>query len=999
MPKTLYLVDGTSQLFRAYFALGHLSNAEGLPTNAVYGFTTMLRKLLREERPEYAAVAFDPPGAVFRHESYRDYKANRPPAPADLNVQVPYAKRVCEVLGVPVLELAGYEADDVIATFTRRATAAGFEVVVVASDKDLLQLVSDAVTVLDPAKNLRLNVAGVASVFGVPPERVRDVLGLMGDSVDNVPGVPGVGQKTAIAAVSTYGDLEAIVEHADRFVAAWAARDALVAALDEAAAAEPLAPATLARVRDAWRVLERSLHEWVAREPDVELRSRLEALLRALQAADLAPLEAALGGPGGRAARTLAPLKRELKGLDRGSSKRVWFAIHDHAEQARLSRRLATLQDEVPIEFDPQALALHGPDRDRARALFSALDFRTLVSDYAAEEATGQVAPALVEFEHEVVREPAALRALAAAARGAGGLAVLPVGDGAPALRARLVGLALAHRPGHGAYLPLAHEGLEAGDQLPLSAVRESLGELLAAQSPSKLGHDVKSAIHLLGRHDLPVSGFRLDTMVAAFLLQSDRSSYALERIAESHLAQHLESEADVLGSGAARRSPASVPVAAFAAFAARRAEAVVALEQPLAARLREGGLAELYERIDGPLLPLLARMERHGIRIDVELLARMSSEMEADLARARRAIHELAGMEFSIDSPKQLREVLFERLGLRSRHKTAKTGAASTDAQALDELAAEHAIARRILDYRELAKLKSTYVDALPRLVDPSTGRVHTSYDPTGAATGRLSSSDPNLQNIPVRTEAGRKIRAAFVADPGYTFLACDYSQIELRVLAHVSGDPDLIEAFRAGEDIHRHTASRVFGVLPELVDDTMRRRAKAVNFGLLYGMSASRLAREQGMSRAEAQRFVEAYFERFSKVRDYIERIRAEARREGAVRTLFGRVRWFPQLHQRTNRGAEEQALRAAVNTTLQGTAADLMKLAMLRVEEAIEGAGSGARMLLQVHDELLLEVPTSQLQRTAGLVREAMAGVWSLAVPLVVDSKSGRSWEEAT
>lgn len=487
--------------------------------------------------------------------------------------------------------------------------------------------------------------------------------------------------------------------------------------------------------------------------------------------------------------------------------------------------------------------------------------------------------------------------------------------------------------------------------------------------------------------------------MVAAFLLDPDRTGFDLDSLAREYLGITTIPYAEVAGHGAAERTLDQVDVERVAEYAAEDADVTLRLAAVLEARLEEAGLRDLYETVDGPLLPVLAGMEARGIRVDVERLRRMSLEMEASLEVLRREIHALAGTTFNLDSPKQLREVLFGRLGLRSGRLTAKGGVPSTDARTLEDLAAEHEIAEKVLEYRELSKLKNTYVDSLPGLLHPDTGRIHTCYHPTGAATGRLSSSEPNLQNIPARTEAGRAIRSAFVAEPGSVFLASDYSQMELRVLAHLSGDPELVAAFESGQDIHRHTAARVFGVDPALVTDPMRRRAKAVNFGILYGMSEARLAREQRISRAEAHRFVETYFERFRGVADYVQRVREAARRDGAVRTLFGRVRYFPQLRGRPGRAVEEAALRAAVNTTIQGTAADLMKRAMLRVDAALRDAAPGAHMLLQVHDELLLEVPEREAAAAAAAVRSAMEGVHPLRVPLRVDQKVGRSWLDVT
>jgi len=961
--KTLYLIDGTAQLFRAYFAIPGLTDEHGMPTNAIYGFTTMLRKLLKEERPTHAAAAFDLGGEVFRHAAYAEYKSNRPPVPEGLDVQVPYAKRVCEALGVRILERAGFEADDLLATYTTRARALGYAVVVVAADKDLLQLVGPGVTLLNPTKNLRLDAAGVTAEFGVPPERVRDVLGLMGDSVDNIPGVPGVGEKTALAVVAAHGDLESVLAQAERRVALFDARDAWLAAL-EAWTPETTEQVATARAR------------FLAAAGDL-----------ALPVPDADP---SVHAPGSReATRIVRDLKRELKALDRGSARRIWQSIHEHRDAARLSRELATLHADVPVEVPIEELALGPADVATANELFTRLGFRSLL----LEEAQGSGAPRAVADvpttiepqqpagRYERATDVEALRRLVERLREASRIAIVVHARGDDRFAAPLAGLALSWAEGHGAWVGIGSGGFG------LEQIADGLGPALGGRVAKTVVYDAKRSAELLLRHRLPVAPTALDVMVAAFLLDPGRADYPFERLATEI-------------AGLAPRPPGLGALDAAAAELgwAEEADRLLRVGLRIEPRLQATGLLGLYERIDGPLLPVLARMELHGIRIDTERLAAMAVEMDGQIRTERAAIHGLAGREFNIDSPKQLREVLFDQLGLATRRKTEKGGFASTDAQTLEDLADEHAIVRHVLEYRELSKLKGTYVDALPRLVRADTGRVHTTFDPTGAATGRLSSFDPNLQNIPVRSEAGRRIREAFVPEPGYRFLTSDYSQIELRVLAHLARDEELIAAFHAGEDVHRYTAARVFGVPDDLVTDAMRRRAKAVNFGILYGMSETRLAREQGMARADARRFIGAYFTRFAGVRRYIDETREAARREGLVRTAFGRIRWFPRLHARAGRAEQEQALRAAVNTTIQGTAADLMKLAMLRVDTELARARSGARLLLQVHDELLLEVPQGEMDQTRGIVREAMERVSDLAVPLVVDQKVGASWLEA-
>jgi DNA polymerase-1 len=662
----------------------------------------------------------------------------------------------------------------------------------------------------------------------------------------------------------------------------------------------------------------------------------------------------------------------------------VWYAIAEHAEAAIASRDLVTLRRDVPIDVTIDDLRLGALDRERARSLFRALEFRNLVDELSAGAPAEEVAEPAIAVRYDT-SPPADLDRLAEACRARGRMAIVACGDSQDPLRADLTGLAVSSAEGEATWIPLAP-----GDMAARDRVRRTLGPLLEDPGVAKVALDSKRAGHILGRHLVPVEGVALDVAVGAYLLDSSRTSYGLPRLVREHLGIEMAGEPKTLLDLADEtRLPR-----------AEEADLVFRLAAAVERGLEREELAELYRTIDGPLLPVLARMEARGIRVDVQRLAAMSREMEASLDILRCEIHALAGAPFNLDSPKQLREVLFDRLGLRSARKTAKGREASTDAQTLEALEGEHPIAKKLLDYRELSKLKGTYVDALPRLVHPDTGRVHTSFHPTGAATGRLSSSDPNLQNIPVRKAAGRKIREAFVPAEGHVFLSSDYSQIELRVLAHMCEDEELITAFRAGEDIHRHTAARIFEVPPEEVTAEMRIRAKTVNFGVLYGMSETRLAREQGIPRAEARRFIQAYFARFERVRGYIESVREVALREGSVRTLFGRLRRFPELRQRMQRAEQEQALRAAVNSTIQGTAADLMKMAMLRVDAELRQAGlEEARILLQVHDELLLEVPEGSADRARRLVKAAMEGVWPLLVPLVVDQKTGSSWHDVT
>ena len=1046
--RKLYLIDGTAQLFRAYFALPPLTNAAGQPTGAVKGFTMMLRKLLVDHRPDYVAAAFDLPGEVFRHDTFPEYKANRDETPEELNAQLPWAKRACEVLGVEVLEQPRYEADDLIAGYAKLGVEQGFQVTIVASDKDLFQLVRDGVDLYNPNKEERYDAAGVEQAFGVRPESVVDVQGLQGDSVDNIPGVPGVGPKTAIGMIRTYGDLEAVLDRAARFVATLAARDAWVEGLAATAKSELLQAEDLDRLKavtEQWRQTSAAL---IADEADEAYRARVHEARLAVEAglAD-ADLRAGLGKKPGPLLRPLAAARRALKSLDKGSARKSWMAAAEHADLARMSREIALLRDEVPSAMGLDELLYRGPDAESAASLFGELGFESLLREFsqaaardeaarveaeadggggqpgassdrpgepAAREATTRrdagpatqaslfdepAQPTAPAGDYVAVFDVETLGAWVQACRRAGRFCIDTETDSNDPMRARLVGISLAHTPGSGAYLPIGHDYLGVPDQLRMEDLQPLLGPLLADPTVGKIAQNQKFDDHVLRRHGLPVDGWSLDTMVAAFLIDASRSGYGMDVLAAEYLGRTTIAYKELVGTGAKRKTLNAIEIDRVRDYAAEDADVTLQLARLFEQRLDDLELKELYASIDGPLLPLLARMEAAGIRVDAEVLGAMSTRMARSMERTRKRIHELAGGEFNVDSPKQLREILFERLGLKPLRKTAKGKEASTDHETLEALSEEHPIAAALLEYREESKLRGTYVDALPKLIHPDTGRVHTSYHPTGAATGRLSSSDPNLQNIPARTEAGRQIRAAFVPEPGFLFLASDYSQVELRILAHMTEDSELIAAFQAGEDIHRYTAARVFGVDPAEVSSEMRTRAKAVNFGILYGMSEIRLAREQGMRREDARAFIAAYFERFSSVRSYIDRVRDEARSEARVRTLLGRLRSFPQLHGRAHRGIQEQALRAALNTTIQGTAADLMKLAMLRVDRAVQKGGWNARILLQVHDELLLEVSRPDIDAVIECVRTEMEQVWPLRVPLKVDQKVGESWLEVT
>ena len=886
--RAVYLVDGSNTLYRAFYAIRGLSTSKGLPTNAIYGFTSILRKLIREHEPRFLGVAFDLAGPTFRHQAFADYKAHRPEMPPELVVQIPYVKRVCGVLGVQVLEAVGFEADDIIATLAEKGVKAGYSIVVVATDKDLLQLVGRDVLVYNPVSDECLDSEGVERAFGVRPHQVRDVLSLSGDASDNIPGVPGIGEKGAKELIRNYGDLEGVLRAAESIP------------------------------RKAYR----------------------EGLL-------------------------------------------------NHAETARLSRDLATLRYDVPIAFEPDRLRLGNPDREGARQLFLELEFGALAREFAPSVIAQEAPHTVVLSSHDLERAVERLRS-------GGRFAFNFERDEREPMRAHIVGVALAGVGGERFYVPLAHRSLESPEPIDSGTALQILRPLFEDQALRRVGHNVKSDLIMMDRLGWPAPSIEIDTMLASYLLNASRHSHALEVVAQEVAGLTVPTYESMLGSGAKSLPLDQLATDRAAGLVCARASTILAICDRLEAGLRQDGLLSLLNDLELPLASVLAEMESTGVRIDTDYLAGLSREWQTEITRLTGEIHTLAGRQFNINSPRQLGEILFETLKLAPGRRTQKTRSYSTSVEILEELAESHDLPRKILEYRSLQKLKSGYVDSLPGLINPETGRVHTSFNQAVAATGRLSSSDPNLQNIPIRTKQGRLIRRAFITDTGHVLLSADYSQIELRVLAHLCGDPALVEAFRAGEDIHRRTAAEVFGVRPDLVSDEMRRRAKVVNFGVIYGMGSQRLAREQGISVKEAEVFIETYFRRLPKVKEYIEATIAAAESQGCVRTLLNRIRYFPEL-KGADRNARQQALRAAVNTTIQGTAADLIKLAMVALARRLDKAESGARMTLQVHDELVLEVPESERSAMAAEVRDVMQGVYPLRVPLVADLKAGPNWLE--
>jgi DNA polymerase I len=893
MPR-LFLIDGSSQMYRAYHAIRGLTGPDGRSTNAVYGFTTMLRKLIADHRPEFIAASFDLAGPTFRDELAPDYKANRAPMPADLAEQVPLVREACEALGVPVLAVEGFEADDVIGTLARQARAAGFDVAIVTGDKDFYQLVGDGVRVYNPRdEGTWYDAAGVVEKFGVRPDQVVDVLALMGDTIDNIKGVAGIGEKGARALIATYGTL-----------------DGLLAAS---------ASITQKRYR--------------------------EALLA-------------------------------------------------HADSARTSRELARIRTDVPVQFDPETARYQGPSRDRCFALFSSLGFRSLVSEFAPTASTAArdygIAASLDEID-----------ALARALTAAGRIGVAPIAAGTSAVDAVVAGWAFSAGAGTGRYVALAHTGLADTPNLPVREVWARLGPVLANPAVTKVAHDLKFTLIAAAAAGVTMAGDDLDTMVASYLIDATRSSHDLTDLALERGGYRALTEAEVRGAGAKAIPLDAVPAPGLAAYAAERADLPLTLAPDLAADLEREGLMSVYRELEHPLIPVLADLERTGVKVDRAALSALGGTMQAELDELTGRIYALGGGEFNINSPKQLSEVLFGRLSLQATKKTGKTRAVSTAMNVLEELALVHELPGLVLKWRSIQKLKGTYVDALPALVRPATGRVHATFNQAVAATGRLSTSDPNLQNIPVRTALGREIRAAFVAEPGHQLISADYSQIELRVLAHLSGDAALADAFRRGIDIHDETAARVFGTSSELDRHELRRRAKIINYALLYGKTAFTLSKDIGVPQQAAQAFIDAYFAGYPGVRAFIDRTLEDARATGVVRTLSGRRRLVPELTSR-NGQVRAAAERETVNLPIQGTAADILKKAMIDVHRALAAYNAGrarpSRMILTVHDELLFEAPDADAAELAELVRGLMERAMPLRVPLTVDVGIGPNWKAA-
>jgi len=877
----LAVVDGSNYLYRAYYAIPALTNSKGFPTNAIYGFTTMLLKLMRDLEPDYAVVTFDLKGPTVRHEEYEEYKATRKPMPEDLIPQVPLIKEVIRAFSICVLEKQGIEADDLIGTLTMKARALSWRTALVSGDKDLMQLVGEDVSMVDTMKDKIYDAAAVKEKFGVGPDKVVEILGLMGDTSDNIPGVPGIGPKTAQRLIEEYGTVDAVIANSENL-------------------------------------------------RNVKLRE----------------------------------------------------SFRQYADQARLSRQLALIRTDIDIDFDFQDAAHRAPDHERLTALFSEFEFSTLLQQIKSNSAK----PAR-ECKTVTVADAAALEDMVGRLSAAIEIACEMIWEKAPP--PRLIGIGL-NAGCVSFYVPLGHA--DGKSQLKEAEVLNALRPIFANPAIKKHAYDLKTA--LVSLDNFPVQSAE-DIQLAAYLLNPARHSYDLDEVVWEYLHERIPGVGEISGGKGKSHTFAAVPVDQMADYAAERSESIMGLAPVVNKKLQEAGAESLYRNVEMPLLFTLTAMEKKGVRVDAGLLKQMSEELAQLLSLSEEKIHRLAGEKFNINSPKQLQTILFEKLKLPKGKKT-KDGY-STDVDVLSDLAKGHELPAEILAYRSLSKLKSTYVDALPALIHPQTGRIHTSYNQTVAATGRLSSSNPNLQNIPIRTMEGKRIRQAFIADTGSILISADYSQIELRVLAHLSEDTTLLEAFATDEDIHTRTASDVFGIFPEMVSPDMRRQAKVINFGILYGMSAFGLAKELGVPQKIAQAYIDGYFARYKKVRAYLDGILEGARRDGYVCTLLNRRRYLPEL--KSNVPAVRQfAERMAINTPIQGTAADLIKVAMVNIDRLLVRKNFSARLIMQVHDELIVEAPIAEKEKIMTLVKKEMEEVIKLKVPLKVEIAAGKNWDEA-
>jgi DNA polymerase-1 len=889
--STLYLVDGSSYLYRAFHALPNLTNSNGESTGALLGVANMLKRLLNEEQPEHIAVVFDAKGPTFRHEMYPDYKANRPPMPAELRQQVEAIMQFTRLLGLPLLQVDGVEADDVIGTLARQAEEKGMDCVISTGDKDMAQLVTDRITLTNTMTDTDTDRAGVEQKFGVTPEQIVDYLALTGDKSDNIPGVEKCGPKTAAKWLNAWENLDGVVEHAD------------------------------------------------------EVGGKIGEYLRA--------------------------------GLD----------------QLPMSRDLATIRTNLDLEFGPDDLKRGDADLPALTEALKRYEFNSWLKELNPDDQKAADKP----VDYRTIASEAEFDDLVEQLENSALFAFDTETTSLDSMQAELVGLSFCAEAGKASYVPVGHDYPGVMDQLDREAVLARLKALLENADRAKVGQHIKYDMNVLSNYGIDVRGVAFDTMLESYVFNSTGSRHDMDSLALKYLGRQTTHYEDIAGKGAKQISFSQVNIEDASHYAAEDADITLQLHEHLWPRLqKEPGLASVLTDIEMPLVPVLARMEQAGVLIDGDVLSKQSRELAGQMALLETQAHKAAGQPFNLGSPKQLQQILFEKLELPVIRKTPK-GQPSTAEDVLQELAVEYELPSLILEYRSLAKLKSTYTDKLPLQINPKTGRVHTSYHQAVAATGRLSSSDPNLQNIPIRTKLGRRIREAFVAPPGWLIMACDYSQIELRIMAHLSGDKGLLKAFRDGVDVHQATAAEVFDIDYEEVDADRRRAAKAINFGLMYGMSAFGLSRQLNIGRAEAQAYMDTYFMRYPDVQAFMEETRERARSQGFVETLFGRRLYLSDINA-SNMQRRQGAERAAINAPMQGTAADIIKRAMIEVDGWLQDKKPGARLIMQVHDELVFEVREDELDRLKAAVVERMAGAAELDVPLVVDTGHGPDWDTA-
>ncbi|GJM07573.1 MAG: DNA polymerase [marine bacterium B5-7] len=886
--KPLILVDGSSFLFRAYHALPPLTNSKGMPTGAAYGVVNMMRRLLSDYDPDHIAVIFDCKEKTFRHERYPEYKANRPEMPEDLAVQIQPIHDIIRALGMPLLRQPGFEADDIIGTLAKQATEQKIDTIIVTGDKDMAQLVNEHITLVNTMSNTSMDIEGVKTKFGLPPELIIDYLALMGDTVDNVPGIPKVGPKTAVKWLTQYGSMDAIVENADK-----------------------------------------------------------------------------IGG-------------------------KVGENLRAHLDFLPLGKELVTIHCDMELGYQIDELTRKPQETDKLIKLFGDLELKSWLKELTEEE----TAP--VEKQYHVVLDEKTLKDCVANIKKSGLFSFDTETTSLNYMQAEVVGISVAYQPGDAYYIPVAHDYENAPQQLDRALVLSAFKPLLEDPDIKIIGQHIKYDMNVLRKYDIQLQGVAFDTMLESYVLNATATRHDMDSLAWHYLGEETIHYEEVAGKGAKQIPFNQVPIAKALPYAAEDADITLRLHQHVWGLLKDEKRQEIFTDLEMPLVPVMSAMECTGVLIDADLLKKQSEEIAARLEVLTESAYQEAGSNFNLDSPKQLQAILFEEMGLPIVKKTAK-GQPSTAEDVLQELALQYALPKIILEYRSLSKLKSTYTDKLPEQINQKTGRVHTSYHQAVAATGRLSSSDPNLQNIPVRNEMGRRIRQAFIAPDGYQLISADYSQIELRIMAHLSKDKGLCDAFSKGLDVHRATAAEVFGVPLDEVTSEQRRRAKAVNFGLIYGMSAFGLAKQLDIDRNEAQNYIDIYFERYPGVHDYMESTRKKAHKLGYVETLFGRRLSLPDIHA-TKKMRQMAAERAAINAPMQGTAADIIKRAMLAVADYLKTSDLDAKLLMQVHDELILEVKEEQVETVLTAVKDCMQNAADLDVPLIVDAGVGNNWDEA-